>query len=75
MSATIQLTVDDQTAQAFAAASPEQQRKLQLLLRLRLKELTESPTRSIDQIMDDIGSKAAALGLTSQALESMLDAD
>jgi hypothetical protein len=42
------------------------------MLRLRLKELTESPERSIECIMDDIGAKVATRGLTPEALESML---
>jgi hypothetical protein len=75
MSSTIQLAVDEQTARAFAAASPDQQKRLRLLLRLRLKELTELPARSIDQVMDEIGATAAARGLTPEILESLLDAD
>jgi hypothetical protein len=75
MSSTIAIDVDEQTAQAFAAISPEQRKKLQLLLRLRLKELTEPPSRPLEALMDEIGAKAAARGLTPEMLESLLNGD
>ena len=43
-----------------------------LLLRLRLRELAELPTDSIVEIMDDIGAKAEARGLTPEILEALL---
>ncbi len=75
MSSIIQLDVDEQTARAFAAVSPEQQKKLQLLLRLRLKELTEPPARPLEVLMDEIGARAAARGLTPETLESLLNGE
>ena len=71
--ATISIQVDEQTARAFAGASAEQQRKLQLLLNLRLRELTAGPARPLKQVMDDIGARAEAQGLTPDILESLLD--
>lgn len=75
MASTISVPVDEQTARAFAAASPEQQRKIQILLRLRLKELTETPARPLETIMDEIGHKAEGLGLTPEILESFLNGE
>ncbi len=71
-SATIALEVDEDTARAFSAASAEEQRKLQLLLRLRLRELTACPPRPIKEVMDEIGRYAEAHGLTPAILESLL---
>ncbi len=70
--ATIAIEVDDETARAFAEASEEQRRKLQLLLKLRLRELTVNPTRSLKQIMDEMGREAEARGLTPEILELLL---
>jgi hypothetical protein len=69
---TITLEVDSDTARAFSEASSEERRKLQLLLRLRLRELTSRPTRPLKDVMDDIGREAAARGLTPEILESLL---
>jgi hypothetical protein len=69
---TISLEVDAETARAFAAASAEERRKLQLLLNLRLRELTAHPTRPLKDVMDEIGRHAEARGLTPEILESLL---
>jgi len=68
----ITIPVDTETARAYAAASKEERRKMQLLLRLRLQELTTSPTRPLKEILEDIGRKAEARGLTPEVLESLL---
>ena len=70
--ATISLEVDADTARAFSAASAEDQRKLQLLLGLRLRELTVRPARSLTEIMDEVGRRAEERGLTPDILESLL---
>jgi hypothetical protein len=70
--ATISLEVDADTARAFSAASAEERRKLQLLLGLRLRELTARPQRPLKEVMDEIGRHAEAQGLTPELLESLL---
>jgi len=70
--ATISLEVDAESARAFSAASAEERRKLQLLLNLRLRELTARPARPLTEVMDEIGRYAAARGLTPQILESLV---
>ena len=68
--ATISIEVDPETARAFTEASADQRRKLQLLLSLRLRELTINPTRPLQQIMDEMGNEAKDRGLTPEILES-----
>ena len=70
--ATISIEVDADTARAFTEATDDQRRKLQLLLKLRLRELTVNPARSLKQIMDEMGQEAEARGLTPEILESLL---
>jgi hypothetical protein len=69
--ATISLKVDADTARAYSAASEEDRRKLQLLLGLRLRELTARPPRPLKDVMDEIGRYAEAQGLTPEILESL----
>jgi hypothetical protein len=69
---TIAFEVDADTARAFAAASAEDRRKLQLLLGLRLRELTTRPARPLKDIMDEIGRYAERRGLTPEILDSLL---
>jgi hypothetical protein len=71
-SATISLEVDSDTARAFSTASDEDRRKLQLLLGLRLRELTARPARPLKEVMDEIGGDAEARGLTPEILADLL---
>ena len=68
----ISLEVDPESARVFASASAEDRRKLQLLLSLRLRELTARPARPLNEVMDEIGRNAEARGLTPAILESLL---
>ena len=70
--ATISIEVDSDAARAFVQASAEERRKLELLLALRLRELTSGPIRPLRQIMDEIGTKAEARGMTPKILDSLL---
>ena len=72
---TISISVDDDVAAAYKAASEQDRTKLQLLLKLRLQELVSRPGRPLDQIMDEIGLQAEARGLTAEELESSLHDD
>jgi hypothetical protein len=71
-SAMISIPVDAATALAYSQAPPEEQKKIQLLLRLRVRELFAPSNVSLQQIMDDIGAKAEARGLTPRTLETLL---
>jgi len=68
----ISIPVDDETARAYHMASPDYQEKIQILLQLRLRELAELPTRSLAEIMDDIGTKAEGRGLTPEIMGDLL---
>ena len=71
--ATISIQVDAESARAFESASPDERRKLQLLLNLRLKELTMGPGRPLREIMHEISAQAEARGLTPEILEKLLN--
>ena len=68
----ITIEVDAAAAKIYAAATPEEQWKMQVLLSLRLQDLTDGPRRSLDVVMDEIGAEAEARGLTPEILESIL---
>jgi hypothetical protein len=69
--ATITIQLDAEAARIYSAASEAEQKKLQLLLSLWLRELAASPT-PLDGLMDQISDKAQARGLTPEVLESIL---
>lgn len=68
----ISITVDADAARSFYEASPEERRKMEILLGVRLRELTSKDARSLKEIMDEIGLQAEAQGLTPEMVESML---
>ena len=70
--ATISIEVDADAARAYRQATDADRRKLQLLLSLRLRELTAGPVRPLKTVMDEIGQNAAARGLTADILEKLL---
>jgi hypothetical protein len=69
----ITIPVDASTADAYQSASADQQRRLQVLLRLRLRELTTRPARPLEEILDEVGRAAIEKGLTPESLSSILD--
>ncbi|MEX0777882.1 MAG: hypothetical protein WD042_19445 [Phycisphaeraceae bacterium] len=69
---TIEIHVDPTAAEAFAQASPQDQRKIELLLNLRLMELVQGPRKPLAQVMNEIGAKARARGMTPEALAELL---
>jgi len=70
----IKIPLDPETARIYADASPEDQKKLRLLLSLWLREFAVSPT-PLKAVMDEISRKAQARGLTPEILESLLHGD
>ena len=73
--AVITIPVDVETAQGYQMASTEERKKIQLLLRLQLRELIGRPKTTLREVMDDIGTKAQVRGLTPEILETLLHAD
>ena len=72
---TITIAVDAAAADAYAAAPWEQQRKIQLLLSMYLRDITLRPRRPLREVMRDLATEAAANGLTPEILESILRED
>jgi hypothetical protein len=68
----ISIPVDAETALAYSQATLEEQKKIQMLLSLRVRELFAQSDLSLQQIMDNIGAKAEAQGLTPEILEALL---
>ena len=71
----ITIRLDEPTAAAYHTASAEDQRKIQLLFRVLLREYTAPSNLSLRELMDDIGAKAEAHGLTPTILEQLLNDD
>lgn len=69
---TITIPLDPQTARAYESASPQEKRKIQALLSLRLRELASGQYPSLQQVLDDVGRKVQARGLTPEILDSLL---
>jgi len=67
----ITIRVDPSAASAYLAASEEERRKLDLLLSLRLQDVTQ-PGGSLEDVMRDIARRAQQRGLTPEILESLL---
>ncbi len=68
----VTIPVDPEIARAYHAASQGDRKKIQLLLGLRLRELATLPTDSLAEIMDNMGTRAEARGLTPEILEELL---
>jgi len=68
----ITIQVDVEAARVFKSASPQDQRKLEALLSIRLTEVIKSHD-SLKTIMGEISQKAKERGLTPKILRSILD--
>ena len=68
----ITIPLDPQTARAYDSASPEEKQKIQALLSLWLRELAAGEYPSLQQVLDEVGNKAKARGLTPEILDSLL---
>ena len=73
VNSTITIPLDLQTARAFDSASPDEKRKMQALLSLWLRELAAGEHTSLQQVLDEVGRKAQARGLTPEMLDSLLE--
>ena len=71
MADTITIAVDSDLADAYRAASDRDRRKLDLLLNLRLRDVTR-PGESLHNVMAEITENARARGLTPEILEELL---
>lgn len=71
MTDTITITVDPDLADAYRTASDQDRRKLDLLLNLRLRDITQT-RESLHDAMTEITRNARARGLTPEVLEKLL---
>jgi hypothetical protein len=69
---TITIPLDAQTARAYGSASPEEKKKMEALLSLWLRALAAGQYPSLQKVLDEIGRKAEARGLTPEILEALL---
>jgi len=69
---TITIPLDPETARVYNSATPEEKRKIQALLSLWLRELAAGEYPSLQQVLDEVGRKAKARGLTPEMLDSLL---
>ncbi len=72
MTDTITITVDADTAKRYREATADEREAYDLMLSLRLRMLTNPPTRTLSEVMDDMGRKAAANGMTEEILNDIL---
>jgi hypothetical protein len=70
--ATITIPLDPETARAYGSAGPEEKRKMQALVSLWLRELAAGEYPPLQQVLDEVGRKARARGLTPEMLDSLL---
>lgn len=68
----ITIRVNPEAAQAYEAASAEEKRKLDVLLSLKLTEVTQEE-RSLEEVMQDISRSAQTRGLTPEILQTLMD--
>jgi hypothetical protein len=69
---TITIQLDSETAKAYKSAPADDQRKMQALLRLWLRDLAAADSSTLKEIMGDVSKRARSRGLTSERLETLL---
>ena len=72
MTEQITVSVGSKVARVYRAASDSERRKLDLLVNLRLREVTNS-RKPIQEVMAEISRNARKRGLTPEILQSILD--
>jgi hypothetical protein len=68
----VTIQVDPAAALAYRSVSEDERRKLDLLRRLRLREMTR-PGASLEDVMDEISRSAHERGLTPEILQAILN--
>jgi len=71
MTTTIQMEIDEATANIYTAAPAEDRNRLSVLWGVLIREYQAAPS-SLGKLMDEIGNKAEERGLTAEELESIL---
>lgn len=68
----ITIRVNAEFARIFEAVSEEKRRKMEVLLSLKLGEVTRQK-KPLEELMSEISRKAQARGLTPEILDSLLN--
>jgi hypothetical protein len=68
----ISIRVDAEAARTFNALPVEDRKKLEVLLSIRLSEVTHQ-SESLDDVLREISERAKSRGLTPEILKSLLD--
>ena len=68
---TIQIQVTPEAAKAFRSASESERKKLELLLTLRLLEVSRA-RKPLEEVMREISRSAQQRGLTPEILDDLL---
>jgi len=69
---TITIPLDPQTASAYNSAAREEKQKIQALLSLWLRELATGQHPPLQEVLDEVGRKAKARGLTPRIVAPRL---
>jgi hypothetical protein len=69
---TITIQVDPEAAKAYKASPPGDQKKMEILLGLWLRDLATAQPGTLKEFMSNLSQKAQARGLTLETLESLL---
>ena len=68
----ITVQLDSDAVKIYKETSPKEQAKIRVLFSILLREFADS-ARTLEAIMDEIGERAQALGLTEEKLQALLD--
>jgi len=68
---TVEIPLDTVSAKIYQDASAEKKKKLQILMSLWMREF-DKPSKSLDEMMDEMSRKAKERGLTPEILDSIL---
>jgi hypothetical protein len=72
---TIMIPVDTVTAAKYNAATEEERRKVQLLVRILFRTVPLPSDSTLPQIMNDMSDEAQSRGLTPEILDQILNED
>ena len=70
---TITIELDEKTAEAWAATSPDERRLIEFRLRLEAWRALNKPERSLEEVMDEMARQARERGLTPEKLDEILN--
>ncbi len=71
--ATIMLEVDQETATHFQQSTPEDRQKIELLLKLQMREKQRGDLQSLEAFSNELSDKVQKRGLTPEILTEILD--